>query len=169
MAYCDRDDVISILSNDGVAYAVDDNRSGDNETAENVYVTDAIERADSDISMHVQKYYNTTTLTGNTWVKWCSATLTAVDLMTRNGNQIPAGLWLRYQRYLELLAQIATGTLEIPGATPLTSASGMVMENLEHDARYRTTRIRTVQETSAGTQTSQLPVFHSNRTLGARY
>lgn len=164
--YCTISDIKSILSSAGVVYAVDDDRSGGNSTEEINYANDCIERADAHIQMLVQTYYDVNQLPGNIWVKWCSATLAAVDIMTRRGEQVPSGLVYRWRQYQDALQRISIGQLQIPGAEPRASQGGLLMSNLELDQRYHTARVRIVPHTSAGERSSLLPQFHSNRIYG---
>lgn len=154
--YCTSDDVASILSSQGIEWAVDDDRTGNTDGVDELRrVTDCISRASSKINQYVVKWYQLSTLASNTWVKWCCATLAAVALMRRRGDTAPDGLISEYDEYLEFLKDVQLGKSVIPSdgtddAKLLTQNAGMTMSNLHMDQRYRNLQLRVITRMSTG-------------------
>lgn len=106
-AYCTIDDVQRILSVEGVNYRIDDDPSE---------YPDVIDEACREVDLYLLPHYSTTTLSGNNWVKYQSAIITAVLLCERRGNPVPRGVDRKYERLTERLERIGSGELHVPGA-----------------------------------------------------
>lgn len=158
---CSEDDVISVLSNQGVLYSIDDDRTGERSTVSVQFITDAIERSSVKIRAFLSQWYDLGTLAGNTWLKWACATFTAVNLMRRRGDTAPDGLMAEYQEYADFLVKVNDNEAIIPSdngtdAQLLTQNAGVTMSNLRIDHRYPYSQIRAIARTSVGDQRSKL-------------
>ena len=160
--FCSTQDVYSILSSQGVAWAVDDDSNGMSSTPETLWLSDAKERAKVKITQYLALYYDLTTIAGNTWIKWASATMTAVELMRRRGESAPDGLVVMANEYIDFLVMVMQGKALIPQDSVndcklLNQNAGLTMTNLRYDSRFGFGKIRSVQNLSTGPATSQLP------------
>ena len=162
--FCSDDNVYSVLSEMGVTWAVDDEGDGSRSAQNTRWLADCKERAQVQITQYLNKWYDLTTLPGNTWVKWCCSVLTAVKLMRRRGESAPDGLINEYNEFLSFLESVQHGDASIPqdgesDARLLTQNAGLTMSNIRIDSRFRLAQIRVIPQTSTGDQQSRLPRF----------
>ena len=112
-------------------------------------VDDCIARGSEKIDMSIAKRYDTSAIANHRWVKWCCAVISAVFLCRRKGWPVPTSLNQEYEEYLQQLADIRAGDLDIEGVpdrnTPIPS-----MSNLHIDRRYRTGKQRVEVTVSTG-------------------
>lgn len=154
---CTIDEVKSILSSYGVSVTTDDERTGEGDPT---FQDEAGERAYQRVLQYVHKQYDPSENTDNDWLKWCHATLWAVQLRRRLGDDLPPGLEADYTEFIESLEQIKEGELQIPLATPRKSRYGMAMSNVEFDPRYYQNKIRVNDRISTGDNNSDVPRDH---------
>lgn len=162
--FCTVDDVISIYSQAGVNNSVDDDRSGEISSQDLTWVANAIERATSKLRFYLSRWYDLTTLPGNTWIKWVCATITAVKLARRRGDSCPDGLIAEYEECSEQLGMIIENVAQIPAdgandAKLLIQNSGLQMSNLRIDQRFKVSKVRAVPRISTGPYGSKFPRF----------
>jgi len=167
-AYCTIDDIISVFSEHGVHFSVDDDRTGTLTPLEDSFVDDAISRATINIDYHLNRWYDLTTLPGNIWIKWCAATLAAKRLARRRGELAPDGLVLEAAEYEAQLLAIMQNQATVPSsgegdASLLTQNAGLTMSNLEVDSRYANAKVRANPLTSTRPAASKLPRFMGNQ------
>lgn len=160
-AYCTSDEVESVLSENGVLWAVDDDRSGTTSAGESGFIDDALERATVIINQYVAMIYSLPSLLTNTWTKWACAVLAAQKLCRRHGNGSPDGLTLDCEEVFAFLELVRKGQAVIPAdgeadALPLATNAGLVMSNLRIDQRFPTAKVRVVQRISTGPSASRL-------------
>lgn len=163
-AFCSDDNIYSVLSEQGVTWSIDDEGDGSRSTQNSRWLNDCKERAQVQITQYLNKWYDLTTLPGNTWIRWCSAVLTAVKLMRRRGESAPDGLINEYNEFLTFLELVQHGNALVPqdgesDARLLTQNAGLTMSNVRIDSRFRLAQIRVIPQTSTGDQQSRLPRF----------
>lgn len=164
IAYCSENDIISVLSSVGVTFATDDNRSGSLSGAEVTAIDDCISQAQSKINYFLVRWYQLSSIPGNTWIRWCTAIMSACQLMRRRGEVPPDGLKLQEDQYLQWLEEIQNGRGLLPpdgenDAKLIVSGSGMTMSNLTIDQRFRTAKIRYVPRLSTGPAGPNVPAI----------
>lgn len=162
-AYCTKADIASVLSEQGIDYAVDDERLGDFDAADlATRVSDCINRASARVNQYCTLRYDLTSFPGNTWIKWCTATIAAVMLMRRRGDSAPDGLIAEYNEYIDFLKDVKNGTSVIPpdvagnDAKLLVQNAGITMTNLHLDLRFRVIQVRAITRVSTGPFESKL-------------
>lgn len=160
--YCSENEIISVLSESGIDYSADDNRSGEAEGREASFVAEAIQRAEVRINQYLMQRYDLTTMPGNKWIKWCCATFAGVFLMRRRGETAPDGLInqaMEYETWLHNVwvnnALIPTDAEDTNTAQLLHQNSGIMMSNLAIDQRFRVSKVRSVPRISTGPQSSK--------------
>lgn len=127
ITYCVRADVESIMSAVFVERRTDDDEDGFLSEIEISYITDAIERAATVMNATLEMRYSLASLAGNDWCKWCNATIAAVSVAGRRGNNIPASLAAEYDGYRDSLKLIKNNKLKVPqvgerfGPSPMVS------------------------------------------------
>lgn len=160
--FCSTEDVYSILSQQGVNWAIDDDSNGITTPNEPQWLVDCKERAKIKITQYLARMYDLTTLAGNTWIKWAAATLTAVELMRRRGENAPDGLVVQANEFLDFLKMVMNGDVLIPqdgtdDARLTNQNAGLCMTNLHFDQRFGIAKIRSIQNLSSGPANSKLP------------
>lgn len=123
MAFCTQTHVADILSENGLSLAMDDDGT-DSGT-----VSNAIERAEQDILMHLHRRYETSVLTSHTWIKWACAYLSAVEVYRRRANSVPESLLAKADEILGYLKDIEMGAKFLPDAVTLSDNAGITLDS----------------------------------------
>lgn len=143
-AYCTQTEVENIWSEEGVINRTDDSPEGVLDSSE---VTAVIEQASSRIDMFLSRRYSTAALGSSDWVTWCCAYLSACLLSKRRGNPCPESIGAECQKYLEWLAEVRDGVMDLPGVSPEQDTLPAV-SNMTVDGRFRRAKVRRVPSTS---------------------
>ena len=112
--YCEVADVEDILSEAGVTAYTDDPEDGTRDAADTAHVTTASERAATRINSQIEMTYKLADVAGNTWLKWCNATMAALAVATRRLEPAPARLVVEVDEYKSDLQEIKLGTMKLP-------------------------------------------------------
>jgi len=161
-AYCSKQDIYSVLSEQGVNWAADDNQTGYADDDENTFITDCMERAQVRINQYIHTVYVLTSVPGNTWMKWCCAVLSAVQLLRRRGGTVPDSLTIEESEYIDFLKSVQINEALVPPDSSsdmilLNQNAGMTMTNLHRDQRFRAAQIRYISRLSTTPFNSKLP------------
>jgi phage gp36-like protein len=147
--YCVKADLESVWNPSAVLAAADDDTNGSLSPVEEAHITRAIERAAGTINGVLEVRYELTDLADNEWCRDCNAALAAYLLATRSGDSAPDAIAAEFDRYLEDLAQIRDGLVNVPGIVE-SHQHGPTVSNFAIDLRERRAKVRRVVETSTG-------------------
>lgn len=149
VTYCAQDDIEAVWSIFGVAVRLDDDQDGYPE----VNVQAVIEQATSQMNRFLFRRYSSATIATTTWAKWCCASMAAMLLARRRGNEIPASLEQEVADYREALVAISKGQEDLTAddgpAAPIWDETPAV-SNLAIDGRWTRAKVRRVPSTSTG-------------------
>lgn len=122
MAYCTTDDVIQILSEDGVNFRIDDDEDGNISTKELAKVATAISFADLRINYWMSRKYIFTTLNQSQFISFCSMWLASRYLCRRRGGGVPQSIDDACDEMEQMLREIYDGQGYIPDVNPDTNS-----------------------------------------------
>lgn len=106
--YCGINDVVNVLSQDGVDYRTLD-------TPPTQY-GGVIDEASSIIEQYCLRLYDPSTLAQTRWITYKCANIASFLLCERAGNPAPPGIAEKNQRAMDALVQVQTGYQQVPGA-----------------------------------------------------
>jgi hypothetical protein len=149
VVYCSISEIEAIYSIFGVNARLDDDQDGYGE----VNVGAIIEQATSMMNRYLLKRYGVTAIAATTWAKWCCATLGAVLIARRRGNDVPQSILDERDDYLEALKAIGNGQEDLiaddgPASTAYDETP--TVSNLTVDGRFTRQKVRRVPTTSTG-------------------
>jgi hypothetical protein len=147
--YCTRADIESTWNPDDVLAAADDDNSGTLSPEEEAHITRAIERAAGTMNAVLEVRYRLSDLTASEWCRDCNAALAAYLLATRSGEAAPDTIAAEFDRYLEALALIRDGELNVP-EVPESDTHGPTVSNFRIDLAEPRAKTRRVPETCSG-------------------
>lgn len=150
--YCSETDIEDVMSTHFSLETTNDDGSLNDD--DDTRILNAIVRAEQRIQQYALPRYADSLLQSNTWVRWCCAVFSCVQLARRRGNPVPVGLQEEYDEYMEHLALVRSGKAEIPGLTP-RSEPGITMSNVTVDLASHRRKIRVSKTISAGDQNSR--------------
>ncbi len=157
--YCTRADLESVWNPAAVLAAADDDSSGTLSTSEEAHIARAIERGAGTMNAVLEVRYDLADLAGNGWCRDCNAALAAYLLATRNGDAAPYAIAAEFDRYLDNLALIRDGSMQVPEVLE-SDQHGPTVTNFRVDMRQRRAKVRRVTETStAGPPPGELHSF----------
>lgn len=117
--YCNRTHIASLIGEPAIVACIDDNRNRTEDDSESVYITNAIERAATEMNAKIRYQYDlTTTLQTNAWCIWCNAYLASYHLFSRRANSCPAAIAEKVAEFKQDLEEIRWGRLQIPEKSP---------------------------------------------------
>ena len=147
--YCTRADLESVWNPAAVLAAADDDSSGTLSTNEEAHIARAIERGAGTMNAVLEVRYDLADLVGNGWCRDCNAALAAYLLATRGGDAAPHAIATEFDRYLDDLAHIRDGNMQVPEVLE-SDQHGPTVSNFRVDLRQRRAKVRRVSETSSG-------------------
>lgn len=134
--YCGQADIINLeMTEKELISLTDDNRQGQ---VGSDMVTACIERADAEIDKYIGSRYSVPLGTVPALIKGWSATIAAFYLHRNRGKHTT--LIDRYNKVLHDLKEVASGGLNIPGATEASSSSGVPGSTVDRAAVQTFTR-----------------------------
>lgn len=114
---------------------IDDNANGQEDSEETVFVSNAINRAASEMNRCLRvQYHPLSALSGNEWCKWCNAYIATFFLQSRRGNSPAASVMENVIEYRRILEAIRWGRENVPEAAPTHSSQPAVSNfNIRHN------------------------------------
>ena len=147
--YCTREDIESTWNPAGVLTAADDDNNGSLSAGEEAHIARAIERAAGTMNAVLEVRYSLSDLADSEWCRDCNAALAAYLLATRSGDAAPDTVAAEFDRYLDALASIRDGELNVPEASE-SDAHGPTVSNFRIDLSESRAKTRRVPETCSG-------------------
>ena len=147
--YCTREDIESTWNPDDVLAAADDDNSGTLSAGEEAHIDRAIERAAGTMNAVLEVRYRLADLADCEWCRDCNAALAAYLLATRSGDAAPDTIAAEFDRYLDDLALIRDGELNVPEVSE-SDAHGPTVSNFRIDLAQRRAKTRRVPEICSG-------------------
>ena len=139
-SYCAEGDVSARLSAWGVELRVDDNTTA---------IFDCIANASSDIDMRLLPVYDAAAIAASRWVHFACRAIAVYYVCLRRNNPIPPSVQNEYEKTIQELNDMASGTLTLPGAAKATS--GIAVSNVRFDnTRYPAMRVERPRSTPKG-------------------
>jgi hypothetical protein len=148
-SYCLRADVEAAWPPAAVLDAADDDDNGSLSPAEEANITRAIDRAASIMNAVLEVRYDLDDLADNVWCRDCNAALAAYLLGIRKTDEAPPGIEAEFDRYLDDLARIRDGQMNVPSVSESDQHCPTVT-NFAIDLREHRPKVRRVAETSTG-------------------
>lgn len=147
--YCTRADLESVWNPAAVLAAADDDSSGTLSLTEEAHIDRAIERAAGTMNGVLEVRYRLNDLASSEWCRDCNAALAAYLLATRSGDASPDSIAQEFDRYLDQLAQIRDGRINVPEVVT-SDAHGPTVSNFRIDLAEPRAKVRRVATTSSG-------------------
>lgn len=122
MGYCTVEDVIEILSEEGVNYRIDDNENGHISTNETARVQTSIDQASLRIDFWMSRKYFPATLDQSQFIMFCCVWISSRYLCRRRGGGVPTSIDDTATEMEDMLKQIYYGQAYIPDVPPDTNS-----------------------------------------------
>ncbi len=120
MPYCTIEEVTEILSEEGVAYRVDDNENGNVNTKDLARVQAAIDTASMRIDFWMARKYISATLQSSRFISFCCIWIASRYLCRRRGGAVPDSISETASEMEDMLRLIYDGQAVIPDVSPDT-------------------------------------------------
>lgn len=139
--YCTSEDVVALLSDDGLVARLDDDASGYADAAEDAYMSKMISWASARCNYFLLSKISQSEL-ATSWIvnQWCTI-IAAYMVSCRRGNPAAASLKILYDETLEDLKAIQKGEVVLPDVA-LRTAAFPAFSNLRVDLFYSLRKLR---------------------------
>lgn len=119
--YCSQTDITNRLTAAGVLYVADRDLSGTASGSElSAYIDPSIAYAGNLIDGYLSNTYTFRGGVGNAWLKDRAIDIAAAKCIEVGGGQIPPAMMAARDLSIELLKQVMSGAIRVPGLTELT-------------------------------------------------